>query len=109
ALVLGLAALGGLTMAGIRLSGKPRPPTWLAAAHGLLAGAGFALLVGFTVASGGGMLIFCAVGLFAAAAAGGMWLFLMYHLRQETLPLPLMLAHGSAALLGLALLLVTLF
>jgi hypothetical protein len=28
--LLAIAALGGLTMAGIRLFGKPQPPTWLA-------------------------------------------------------------------------------
>ena len=37
--LLAIAALGGLAMAGIRLAGTPRPPAWLAMLHGFLAGA----------------------------------------------------------------------
>lgn len=39
AALFGAAALGGLLMAGMRFSGTPRPPTWLAKGHGLLAAA----------------------------------------------------------------------
>jgi len=35
--LLAIAALAGLTMAGIRFGGKPQPPTWLAMLHGFLA------------------------------------------------------------------------
>ena len=44
-IVLGLAALGGLTLAGIRFSGSPRPPTWMAVGHGLVAATGLVLLI----------------------------------------------------------------
>lgn len=37
--ILGLAALGGLLMAGMRFSGRPAPPAGLAMLHGLTAGA----------------------------------------------------------------------
>jgi hypothetical protein len=44
AIVLSLAAIGGLTMLALRLSGSARPPTWLAIGHGAIAATGIALL-----------------------------------------------------------------
>jgi hypothetical protein len=40
-----VAALGGLTMAGIRFAGKPQPPVWLAMLHGFLSAAAVTLLL----------------------------------------------------------------
>jgi hypothetical protein len=45
AVLLGAGALGGLVMAGIRLKGEARPPTWLAMVHGVLAAAALTLLI----------------------------------------------------------------
>ena len=39
-----VAALGGLTMAGIRFAGKHNPPAWLVIVHALAAVLGFVLL-----------------------------------------------------------------
>ena len=44
-IVLGLAALGGLTLAVIRLSGTPRPPAWIALGHCAVASTSLALLI----------------------------------------------------------------
>ncbi|HJR74001.1 MAG TPA: hypothetical protein VJ806_10235 [Luteimonas sp.] len=72
ALVLfALAAVGGLTMAFMRWRGTPRPPDWLAMAHGLLAAAGLTLLIQAAVVSGLPTLGNAALGLFVLAALGG--------------------------------------
>ena len=39
AVLFAVAALGGIFMAGIRFSGKPHPPTWLAMLQGFLSAA----------------------------------------------------------------------
>jgi hypothetical protein len=44
AILLTLAALGGITMVVIRLKGAPLPPTGLATAHGAIAGIGVIVL-----------------------------------------------------------------
>jgi hypothetical protein len=43
--LLAIAALGGLVMAGIRFAGKPHPPIALAMLHGFLAAAAVTLLL----------------------------------------------------------------
>src|SRR5205085_11053773 len=43
--LLALTAAGGLLMAGIRFSGRPQPPNWIAMLHGLLAGSGITLVL----------------------------------------------------------------
>ena len=43
--LLGFAAVGGLTLAIIRFSGKPFPPSWFVLGHGLLAGVGLGFLL----------------------------------------------------------------
>jgi hypothetical protein len=52
ATVLVFAALGGVTIAGIRLKGVPRPPTWLAIGHGAIAAIGVGLLIYAAASSG---------------------------------------------------------
>jgi hypothetical protein len=78
-IVLVVAALGGATMAVIRLSGKPRPPTWLAIAHGALALFGVGLLASWYAAYGLPMLGRVALGMFVLAALGGATLFFGFH------------------------------
>jgi hypothetical protein len=109
AVVLGLAALGGLTLAGIRLSGRPLPPTWMALGHGAVAAVGLILLVYAAISSGIPGLAQVALGVFVLAALGGAAIFLGFHLKQRPLPIPLVLGHGLIAVTGLVLLLVSVF
>ena len=98
--LLAITALGGLTMAGLRLAGRPQPPTWLAMLHGLLAGAAATLLlyayftVGLPPLAGWGLVILL------IAAAGGAFLNLNYHWKMLPLPVGLMLGHAGIAAVG---------
>src|SRR6476619_6777238 len=96
-IVLGLAALGGATMAGIRLSGTPRPPTWLALAHGLIAAVGLVMLGNVWMQSDIPWIAQVAFGLFILAALGGAAMFFGYHLRGLPLPITFVLGHGLTA------------
>lgn len=109
AIVLGMAALGGLALAGIRLSGTPRPPTWLALGHGAVAAVGVILLIYAAVSAGIPGLAQVALGVFVLAALGGAAIFLGFHLKEQALPIPLVIVHGLVAATGFVLLLVSLF
>jgi hypothetical protein len=109
ATVLGIAALGGLTLAAIRLRGTPRPPTWIAIAHGAVAATGVALLIYAAVAPGIPGLAQIALGVFLLAALSGSGIFIGFHLRAKPLPVPLVIGHGLTALAGLVLLLISVF
>src|ERR671920_13284 len=97
AILFALAALGGATLAGIRLSGRPRPPTWLALGHGAVAATGLALLIYAAATAGSPTLVWVAVGGFVLAALGGGVLFVGFHLRGRALPIVLVIAHGLIA------------
>ena len=109
AVVLGLAALGGLTLAVIRLTGTPRPPTWMALRHGVVAATGLGLLISVVLSGGVAWLINVALGVLVLAALGGATIFLGFHVRNRALPIPLVIGHGLIALTGYVLLLVGLF
>lgn len=109
AIILTLAALGGLLLAGIRLSGKPRPPTWMALGHGAVAVTGTGLLAYLTFTTGAPFLVQIALGIFLLAAVGGAAIFLGFHLQEKPLPIPLVLGHGLLAATGLTLLLLSVF
>jgi hypothetical protein len=102
--LLGITALGGLTMAALRFAGKPQPPTWLAMLHGFLAGAAATLLlyayftVGLPPLAGWSLL------LLVIAAAGGAFMNLNYHWKILPLPIGLMLGHAGVAAVGFILL-----
>lgn len=102
--LLTVSAVGGLTMAIMRFSGKPQPPTWLAMLHGFLSTAALTLLVYayFTVGLPG-MAQFALV-LFLFAAAGGAFINLNFHWKMLPLPKSLVLAHGGIAVCGFLLL-----
>jgi len=104
AIVLTLAALGGLTMLVIRLGGTPRPPTWLALGHGAIAATGVLLLAYAAITSGIPAMAQVSLGLFVLAALGGITIFVGYHLKHVPLPIPFVVGHGLLALTGLALL-----
>jgi hypothetical protein len=103
--LLTIAALGGLTMAGIRLTGKPQPPTWLAMLHGFLAAAAVTLLLYAHFTVGLPALAGWALLLFLIAAAGGAFLNLNYHSKMQPLPIALIVGHAGVAVIGFALLL----
>ena len=105
-ILFAIAALGGATMAVLRLKGTPRPPDWLTMLHGLLAAAGLVLLLNayFTVGLPG--MAQLALLFFLVAAAGGAYINLGFHSKQLPLPIPLMLGHAALAVVGFLLLLV---
>jgi hypothetical protein len=109
AVLFALAALGGLTIAGIRLSGTPRPPTWLALAHGTIAAAGLITLIYSAATQTLPTIALVALGVFVLAAAGGATIFVVFHRRQKALPIPLVLAHGAIAVAAFVLLLIAIF
>jgi len=105
--LLGTAALGGLVMAGIRFSGAPRPPTWLAMVHGLLAAAGMTLLINAALTVGVPRLAQAGLVVLVLAAIGGAAMHLLYHARQLPLPKPLVIAHALGAVIGFSMLIVS--
>jgi hypothetical protein len=109
AIILGVAALGGLALAGMRLSGTPRPPTWMALGHGVVAAAGLGLLIYAAISPGIPGLAQVALGVLVLAALGGATLFLGFHLQGKPLPIPIVLGHGLTAIVGYVLLLATIF
>jgi hypothetical protein len=104
--LLAVAALGGVTMAGIRFGGQPRPPTWLAMLHGLLSAAAVTLLLYAYFTVGLPALAAWALLLFLLAAAGGAFLNLNYHWKMLPLPKGLIVGHAAIAVVGFVLLVV---
>jgi hypothetical protein len=96
-------------MVGIRLSGTPRPPTWLALGHGAIAAAGLLTLIYTAATQTLPTVALAALGCFVLAAAGGATIFVLFHLREKPLPIPLVLGHGAIALTAFVLLLVGIF
>src|SRR5688572_11295036 len=109
AILLSLAALGGVAMVVIRLKGDPLPPIGLATAHGTIAAIGVIVLGYNAYDPGIPQYAQYALGIFVLAALGGLTLFMMFHLKGRPLPVPLILGHGLIALSGLGLLLYTLY
>src|SRR5688572_10625075 len=107
--LLALAALGGLSMAGIRFAGKPQPPAWLAMLHGLLSAAALTLLLYAWFTVGLPALASWALLLFLVAAAGGAFLNLNYHWKMLPLPKGMIVGHAGIAVVGFGLLLAALW
>jgi hypothetical protein len=106
AIFFALAALGGLTMAAMRASGTPRPPTWLALGHGAIAAVGLVTLIYTAATQSLPTVALIALGCFLLAAGGGATIFVLFHLRQKPLPLPLVIGHGAIAVAAFVLLIV---
>jgi hypothetical protein len=102
--LLGITALGGLLMAAIRFSGIPRPPSWLAMGHGLLAATALALLIYAAVVTGSSSTMLIGLALLVAAAGGGLFMNRRYHARMLPLPKGLLVGHGVLAVIGTAVL-----
>jgi len=108
AALLALAAVVGMALAGIRLTGKPYPPAALAMAHGLAAGAALTLLIYAAFTVGVPRLAAAATAILMVAAAIGAWLNLGFHARQQPIPLTPMTVHILVAVAGFAVLLLAL-
>lgn len=95
-ILLLLAGLGGLTMAWMRISGKPQPPGWLAAVHGVAAVPGLVLVAWAALVTEGGDAVFHNIALILAvlAAAGGLTLLIGYHMKGLPLPIIIVVLHG---------------
>jgi hypothetical protein len=111
AILLALAALGGLVMVGIRVSKYQNPPTVLAVGHGLIAAAGLITLIyqRMNMTPPIPPALDGALGVFVVAALGGIGMFTLFHLRNRLIPLTFMLVHGLIAATGLGLLLWTMY
>ncbi|HZP65457.1 MAG TPA: hypothetical protein VFB32_04050 [Rudaea sp.] len=107
--LLAIAAIGGATMAVIRFSGKPHPPTALAMLHGFLAAAAVTLLLYAAFTVGLPAIANLALLLFVIAALGGVVLNLNYHWKLLPLPKWLIVVHAGVAVVGFVLLLVATF
>ena len=103
--LLAIAAVGGLVMAGIRFAGDRQPPTALAMLHGFLAAAAVTLLLYAAATVGLPGMALGALILFLLAAGGGVVLNLNYHWKQLPLPKGLVVVHAIAAVAGFLLLL----
>jgi len=108
AVLLALAAIGGLTMAVIRFRGADRPPSWLAMAHGLLAGAALTLLIYAAAVAGLPGVGLVALIILIVVALVGLSLNLMYHDKLLPLPKATIVIHGLVAVIGFVLLLLAL-
>ena len=109
AALLAVSAIGGATMAVIRFSGKPHPPTWLAMLHGFLSAAAVTLLLYASFTVGLPSLANLALVLFLAAAAGGVFMNLNFHWKMLPLPKWLVIVHAAIAVVGFLLLLTAVF
>jgi len=104
--LLGVGAAGGLVMAGIRLKGADRPPSWLAMLHGVLAAAALTLLAYAAYTVGIPPLAKYAFVVLVLAALGGAAINLMYHSKMLPLPIPMVIGHALVAAAGFVMLLV---
>jgi hypothetical protein len=109
AIVLALAAIGGATLAVIRLRGAPWPPLWMALGHGAVAATGVVLLIYAALSEGIPVLAKVALGIFVLAALGGAVLLLAFHMRSKPLPIPFVIGHGVIAATGFVLLLLSIW
>lgn len=96
-----LTAIGGLAMAGLRFAGTPLPPLWMPVIHGVLAAAGIVALIAATHGLSLASLRNVALVAFILAAIGGGVMFFGYHLRDMALPVPIIIPHAAAAMIGI--------
>jgi hypothetical protein len=107
--LLVLAALGGLLMAGIRLAGDRNPPAWLAMAHGFLAAAPVVLLIYAACTIGLPTMAAYGTLLLVLAALGGVFMNLAWHWKSQPLPKGVMVAHAILAVIGFLMVLMSTF
>ena len=108
AVLLGIAAIGGLVMAVVRFRGAERPPTFVLMAHGVLAAAALTLLIYAAATVGLPGLATASTVIFVVVAIVGAWLNLNYHSKMLAIPKTPIVVHGLAAVAGYVLLLLSL-
>lgn len=108
AVLFGIAALGGVVMAVMRLRGRELPPMGLAIVHGLFAASGLVALIFFVVGRSAPTQAIIALVGFVIAALGGFFLF-SFHLRRQALPVPVVIIHGLVAVISFVVLLLGIF
>ena len=108
AVLFGIAALGGVVMAIMRLTGRELPPMALALVHGLFAASGLVALLVAVIGVNVPTQARIALGGFIVAALGGFFLF-SFHLRRKALPVPVVIVHGLVAVVSFVLLLLGIF
>ena len=108
AILFAIAAITGLAIAFIRLSGRDLPPMGLALLHGLFAASGLVALAIVAVAPGAAQWARISLGIFVVAALGGFLLF-SFHLRRRALPVPIIGMHGFIAVIAFVILLLAIF
>lgn len=106
AVLLAIAALGGVGMAAIRFGKGRNPPAAFAMAHGLLAAAGATLLAYAVFTATVPATAWLALVLLLCAAAIGAYLNLAYQWRQRPIPGGLVAVHVGFAVAGFLSLLV---
>jgi hypothetical protein len=99
-----IAALGGLTMAGMKFMGKGIPMP-LALGHGIFAAAGLVTLIMNIVQNRVNTLMNVSLVLFFIVAIGGFTLFSL-HLMKKRQPAMLIAAHGLGAVISFVVLLI---
>lgn len=104
-IAFGIAAVGGLVLAGIRFSGKPYPPLGLALVHGAFAAAGLVILLTALGKDDTSTLAWLALLLFLGAAGGGFVLF-SQHWRKVALSRGLVVVHALVAVVAFVFLLI---
>jgi len=102
-ILFGVAAVGGLLLASMRLTNKTLPMP-LALLHGALAATGLLVLAVAAFGVNGTGQTRLALGLFVLAALGGFALF-SFHLRGRPLPIPIVIVHGLVAVAAFLILL----
>lgn len=98
-ILFALAAVGGVILAGQRLSGKPQPSLAIALVHGAVAATALLMLILFVTGAESAGYASIALVLFLVAALGGFLLF-SFHLRKRPLPVPIVIVHGLVAVSG---------
>ena len=108
AILFAIAAITGIAIAFIRLSGRDLPPMGLAILHGLFAASGLVTLAIVAVAPGAAQWARISLGIFVVAALGGFLLF-SFHVRRRALPVPIIGIHGFIAVIAFVILLLAIF
>lgn len=99
-----IAAVGGLTLFVMKLSGKSLP--WLIVIlHGLFAASGLIVLIINVYQNTQIFLMNLALVLFIIVAIGG-FTVLSFHLSNKTQPMSLIMIHGGAAVISFILLII---
>lgn len=108
AIFFGIGALGGITMGIMLFKGAAQPPAWLSMLHGMLATAGVVLLTEAILLGEAPLFAQMALGAFAVAAAGGVYLNLGFRQKNQPIPFAILGGHAALAILGFLLLIAAL-